>query len=75
LLAKVVGSDGLASLDRTYLAFGEAFEKKLVNQAGGRTLDDSMEVGWKLLGMLPAVELHRLNDAQLEKCRLAIEAV
>jgi V/A-type H+-transporting ATPase subunit B len=65
LLASVVGEDGLAETDRRYLAFGTAFERKLISQAQPRTLEDSMDAGWQLLRMLPAVELTRLSDAQI----------
>jgi len=66
LLASVVGEDGLSESDRGYLALGTAFEKELVNQAGARTLEQSMEAGWKLLRPLPRSELARLSDAQID---------
>jgi V/A-type H+-transporting ATPase subunit B len=66
LLASVVGEEGLSETDRRYLAFGADFERKLVHQAGARTLAQSMEVGWALLRRLPRSELSRLSDAQIE---------
>ena len=65
LLASVVGEDGLAETDRRYLAFGTAFERKLISQAQPRTLEDSMDAGWNLLRALPRNELARLSDAQI----------
>ncbi len=65
VLASVVGEEGLADTDRRYLAFGAAFEQTLVNQSTARTLEQSMDVGWKLLGGLPSSELTRLSDAQI----------
>jgi len=65
VLASVVGEEGLAETDRRYLAFGAAFEQTLVNQAGARTLEQSMDEGWKLLGGMPRPELTRLSDAQI----------
>jgi V/A-type H+-transporting ATPase subunit B len=65
VLAGVVGEEGLLELDRTYLAFGAEFEQRLVRQAGARTLEDSMEIGWRLLRALPKSELSRLSDAQI----------
>ena len=56
---------GLAATDRQYLAFGQAFEGDLVNQDAPRTLEQSMEVGWRLLAGLPMSELSRLSDAQI----------
>ncbi len=66
LLASVVGEEGLSDSDRRYLAFGTAFERTLISQAGARTLDASMEAGWALLRGLPRSELARLSDAQIE---------
>jgi len=65
VLASVVGEEGLAATDRQYLAFGQAFEARLVNQDAPRTLEQSMQVGWQLLAGLPTSELSRLSDAQI----------
>jgi V/A-type H+-transporting ATPase subunit B len=65
VLASVVGEEGLAETDRRYLAFGDAFERDLVSQAAPRTLEQSMEAGWRLLAALPSSELTRLTDAQI----------
>ncbi|PKM45875.1 MAG: V-type ATP synthase subunit B [Gammaproteobacteria bacterium HGW-Gammaproteobacteria-1] len=65
VLASVVGIDGLPELDRRYLEFGDAFEQELVQQEEARTLEESMQLGWKLLRRLPRNELHRLSDAQI----------
>ncbi len=65
VLASVVGEEGLAEVDRRYLAFGTAFEDRIVAQEGSRTLEQSMEAGWKILAALPRSELSRLSDAQI----------
>ncbi|MES2536191.1 MAG: V-type ATP synthase subunit B [Pseudomonadota bacterium] len=65
LLASVVGEEDLAQTDRQYLAFGAAFEDKAVSQSRARTLEDSMDIGWRLLAALPRAELTRLSDAQI----------
>jgi V/A-type H+-transporting ATPase subunit B len=65
VLASVVGEEGLAETDRRYLAFGAAFERQLVHQESARTLEQSMALGWSLLGNLPVAELTRLSDAQI----------
>ena len=65
VLASVVGREGLAETDRQFLDFGDRFEGELVRQAGARTLEESMALGWRLLCSLPATELHRLNDRQI----------
>jgi V/A-type H+-transporting ATPase subunit B len=67
ILAGVVGEEGLAETDRRFLEFGQLFEQEIVNQSGPRTLEESMEVGWKCLRVLPKTELTRLSDAQIAK--------
>ena len=69
VLANVVGEEGLSEVDRKYLAFGARFETEFLHQDGPRTLEASMEAGWRLLRSLPATELARLSDVQLaEHC-------
>jgi V/A-type H+/Na+-transporting ATPase subunit B len=65
VLASVVGEEGLAVVDRRYLAFGDAFESQLVHQESPRSLEQSMALGWRLLAALPRSELARLSDAQI----------
>jgi V/A-type H+-transporting ATPase subunit B len=65
ILASVVGEEGLSDTDRTYLAFGDVFERDVVNQGDRRSLQESMEVGWRALRDLPRNELHRLSDSQI----------
>jgi V/A-type H+-transporting ATPase subunit B len=67
ILAGVVGEEGLAETDRNFLEFGRLFDQQLVNQLAARTLDESMEVGWKILRVLPESELTRLSDAQVAR--------
>jgi V/A-type H+-transporting ATPase subunit B len=75
VLASVVGEEGLAETDRRYLAFGTAFEQTLVHQSGARTLEQSMDAGWKLLAGLPHSELTRLSDAQIAAHLAPVAAV
>ncbi len=65
VLASVVGRDGLTPLDLKYLEFADQFETSLIAQSDRRTLEESMECGWKVLGRLPKNELTRLSDAQI----------
>jgi V/A-type H+-transporting ATPase subunit B len=67
VLASVVGEEGLSETDRSYLAFGTQFEQQLIHQSGSRSLEASMEVGWRLLRLLPRSELARLSDTQIER--------
>ena len=65
LLANVVGTDGLTPEDRVILEFGKQFEEQFIKQSKSRTLDESLEVGWKVLRLLPESELARLSDEQI----------
>jgi V/A-type H+-transporting ATPase subunit B len=67
VLASVVGEEGLADIDRKYLAFGTKFEETVVKQDAGRTFEESMALGWEVLRDLPRSELHRLSDAQIAR--------
>lgn len=68
VLASVVGSEGLTEVDRLYLRFGEGFEGEFIQQGDERrTLEQSMEIGWRLLAGLPRSELHRLSDTQIAR--------
>jgi V/A-type H+-transporting ATPase subunit B len=67
LLASVVGRDGLSKTDQLFLDFGDQFEQQLVQQSSARTLEQSMEAGWKLLRVLPVTELTRLSDEQIRR--------
>ncbi|MBF0341557.1 MAG: V-type ATP synthase subunit B [Magnetococcales bacterium] len=66
LLAGVVGAEGLTPTDRLFLEFGQSFESRFLAQPDGpRTLEQSMELGWSLLTLLPESELSRLSDEQI----------
>ncbi|MDE2148461.1 MAG: V-type ATP synthase subunit B [Gammaproteobacteria bacterium] len=67
LLASVVGEEGLDATDRLYLAFGEIFERHFLHQQGPRRFEETIALAWELLRNLPATELSRLSDAQIEQ--------
>ena len=67
VLASVVGRDGLTELDRKYLEFADRFERDLIHQSDRRALEESMDVGWRLLSQLPKAELARLSDIQIAR--------
>jgi V/A-type H+-transporting ATPase subunit B len=68
-LASVIGEEELTPLDRQYLEFGEAFERKFISQNRNedRTIEETLERGWETLGLLPAEELHRITEEELEE--------
>jgi V/A-type H+/Na+-transporting ATPase subunit B len=67
VLASVMGEDSLPQVDRRFLAFGAAFEQRLVHQEDPRSLEESMALGWELLRMLPVAELTRLKPQQVAR--------
>lgn len=68
-LASVIGEDELSSLDKTYLAFGNAFETQFLTQGfdENRSIEETLDLGWRLLSMLPRSELDRISDELLDK--------
>jgi V/A-type H+-transporting ATPase subunit B len=68
-LASVIGEEELTPLDHQYMQFGEAFERQFVSQRQDeeRTIEETLDLGWKVLGELPADELHRVSDEEIEK--------
>ena len=67
VLASVVGREGLSKSDQLFLDFGDQFEQQLIQQGSARSLEQSMEAGWKLLRILPLAELTRLSDEQISR--------
>ena len=67
-LSSVIGEDELSKEDKTLLAFGNAFEAEFINQAEteNRTMDETLDLGWKLLSMLPRSSLERVSDEVLD---------
>lgn len=65
MLASVVGERSVSPEDRVFLTFGDQFERMLVHQLSPRSLDESLAIGWKLLGLLPDELLTRLSDDQI----------
>ncbi|MDY4660225.1 V-type ATP synthase subunit B [Pseudoflavonifractor capillosus] len=67
-LASVIGEDELSETDKKYLEFGKAFEANFINQDMGdnRTIDQTLDLGWKLLSILPKSELDRMSSATIE---------
>lgn len=60
-LVAIVGEEALATVDRAYLKFADEFEKKFVSQgATGRTIEQTLNVGWDLVALLPIEECSRV---------------
>lgn len=63
-LASVIGEDELSDIDKAYMRFGTAFEEHFLNQGfeENRTIDETLDLAWDLLCMLPVGELDRMNE-------------
>ena len=68
-LASVIGEDELSPLDKKYLKFGDAFEHNFVGQRPdeNRSIEETLDLGWKLLGMIPRDELDRIDTKILDQ--------
>ncbi|MCK9287853.1 MAG: V-type ATP synthase subunit B [Sphaerochaetaceae bacterium] len=68
-LASVIGEEELTTLDQQYLEFGDFFEKRFVNQSymEERTIEETLDLGWKALSLLPSEELQRVTEEELER--------
>ena len=68
-LASVIGEEELSPIDKEYLRFGQKFESHFLGQGEdeNRTIDQTLDLGWSLLSMLPLEELDRVDKGMLEK--------
>ncbi|HML45881.1 MAG TPA: V-type ATP synthase subunit B [Clostridia bacterium] len=68
-LAVILGEAALTDVDKKYAAFSDAFEKEYVSQGytTNRGIGETLDLGWKLLAMLPRGELKRIRDAMLDQ--------
>ena len=67
-LASVIGEDELSPLDKKYLKFGLEFEKRYIGQrpTENRTIEQTLDLGWELLHLLPREELDRIDTKLLD---------
>lgn len=68
-LAVILGEAALSETDKIYASFADAFEKEYVSQGfdGDRSIEETLDIGWKLLTKFPKGELKRIRDEYLEK--------
>ena len=68
-LASVIGEEDLSPIDKLYINFGNAFEIQFINQGfnDNRSIERSLELGWRLLSTLPKQELDRVSGETLDK--------
>ena len=65
----VLSESALTDIDKKYAEFAEAFEREYVSQGytTNRTIEETLDIGWKLLHILPRSELKRIKDDMLDK--------
>ena len=68
-LASVIGEDELSPDDKLLMKFGKEFDNRFLNQSftENRTIDETLDLGWELLSMLPRRMLDRVDDKTLDK--------
>ena len=68
-LASVIGEDELSDIDKRYIAFGVEFEQRFLKQGfdENRSMDQTLELAWDLLSLLPKSELDRMNAKLIEE--------
>jgi V/A-type H+-transporting ATPase subunit B len=68
-LAIVLGEAALSDTDKIYARFADQFETKFINQGfyEDRSIDETLDIGWELLSILPSLELKRIKDELINK--------
>lgn len=68
-LMAVLGEAALSDVDKIYAKFAEEFEQKYVSQGytTDRPIEDTLNIGWELLSLLPKSELKRIDDKFIEQ--------
>ena len=68
-LAVILGDAALSDTDKLYAKFADAFEEEYVSQGfyTNRSIEETLDLGWKLLSILPRTELKRIRDEYLDK--------
>ena len=68
-LATILGESALSDTDKLYAKFADEFEKRYVNQGfyENRSIEETLDLGWELLSILPVTELKRIKEELIEK--------
>ena len=68
-LVAVVGEEALTERDQKFLEFADKFETEFITQAidEDRSIEETLDLGWKLLSILPKTELKRVKDEFIEQ--------
>ncbi|MBI3585137.1 MAG: V-type ATP synthase subunit B [Nitrospinae bacterium] len=67
-LSTIVGEEGLSDLDKKYLNFVDEFENRFIGQGEvNRSIEDTLNIGWELLKIMPKTTLTRIREDLIEK--------
>lgn len=68
-LAAIIGEEELSDTDKQYLRFGDSFEKQFLTQDEfeERSIQQTLDIGWKLLSLLPQKDLYRIKPELIQK--------
>lgn len=68
-LAQIIGEDDLGEIDKLYLKFGRALEEEFIAQgpSENRSMAETLDLGWKIISVLPMSELDRIEPEILKK--------
>ncbi len=68
-LSTILGESALSEMDKLYAKFADEFENKYINQGfnENRTIEETLDLGWELLRILPASELRRVSEENIKK--------
>lgn len=68
-LSAIIGEEELSDIDKLYLRFGKELEEKFFVQGEyeDRSIEETLDLGWKILSILPQSELVRIKSELIEK--------
>ena len=68
-LAAIIGEEELGDSDKLYLKFGELFEQQFLSQGEfqNRSIAETLDIGWRLMSVLPRDELYRIKSELIDK--------
>ncbi len=67
-LASVIGEEELSDTDKKFMEFGRRFEEEFIGQGDvNREIEETLDIGWKLLSILPKEVLTRVKEEEIKK--------
>jgi len=67
-LVVILGEEALSDIDKIYLKFAERFEEEFIEQGDlDRSVDNTLDLGWELISMVPVEELRRIKPEMIQK--------